>query len=157
MMHYNRIRRVYPDTSVVGGIFDDEFRKQTYPFWNAVSNCEIQIIVSDILEKELELAPKQIAVFFENLPESQKEYVKATEESDSLADQYIAAKVVGQTSRDDCRHIAIATISHADVLVSWNFKHIVNVNRICGYNAVNMLFGYPQIEIRTPSEVVYET
>ncbi|MDR2706762.1 MAG: PIN domain-containing protein [Planctomycetaceae bacterium] len=157
MTNRNRIRRVYPDTSVVGGAFDEEFRKQTYPFWNAVNNGEFHIIVSDILKKELERAPKQVMVFFENLPESQKEYVIATEESDFLADQYIAAKVVGQTSRDDCRHIAIATINRADVLVSWNFKHIVNVNRICGYNGVNMLFGYPQIEIRTPSEVIYET
>jgi hypothetical protein len=74
-----------------------------------------------------------------------------------IAEQYIVKKVVGQTSRDDCRHTAIATISRVDVLVSWNFKHIVNVNRISGYNGVNMLLGYSQIEIRTPIEVIYET
>jgi hypothetical protein len=84
MENRNKIKRVYPDTSVVGGIFDEKFGKQTYPFWNAVRNCEIIIIVSDILEKELELAPERVITFFENLPESQKEYVSATEESDYL-------------------------------------------------------------------------
>jgi len=74
-----------------------------------------------------------------------------------LADSYIAENVVGKTSREDCFHIALATIYKADVLVSWNFKHIVNVIRIRGYNAVNMKLGYQTIDIRSPKEIiVYE-
>jgi len=55
-----------------------------------------------------------------------------------MAEEYIREKVVGETSRDDCRHIACATINKVDYLVSWNFKHIVNVFRIRGYNSINL-------------------
>jgi tryptophan 2,3-dioxygenase len=75
----------------------------------------------------------------------------------NLATEYIAEKVVGQTSFADCLHIAIATINKADFLVSWNFKHIVNVERIRGYNAINIKKGYKQLEIRSPREFeIYE-
>ena len=72
-----------------------------------------------------------------------------------LADKYMAEKVVGQTSADDCRHIASATISKVDILVSWNFKHIVNVYKIRGYNSINLRCGYSQLDIRSPQEIVY--
>ncbi len=67
---------------------------------------------------------------------------------------YIRDKVVGKTSRADCLHIALATIHNVDILVSWNFKHIVNINRIRGYNAVNLKLGYKTLEIRTPKEIM---
>jgi hypothetical protein len=63
--------------------------------------------------------------------------------------------VVGKTSRTDCFHIAMATINAVDILVSWNFKHIVNVKRIRGYNAVNLKLGYKVIDIRSPKEIIY--
>ncbi|MDR1290001.1 MAG: PIN domain-containing protein [Planctomycetaceae bacterium] len=151
-----KIKRVYPDTSVVGGLFDEEFRSLTKPFWDAVTNGQIKIVVSNILEDELEEAPEHVRTFFRDLPESQKEHVIVTQEAEILADKYIAANVVGHTSRDDCKHIATATLVNADVLVSWNFKHIVNIDKIRGYNGINLLLGYSQIEIRTPSEVIYE-
>jgi len=148
--------RIYIDTSVVGGYFDPEFEKRTRLFWDAVINGKIRVILSELLEKELENAPKHVREFFNKLPESQIERITATEESDKLAQQYIVAGVVGKTSFDDCQHIALATLARADVLVSWNFKHIVNIRRIQGYNGVNMLHGYPTIEIRTPAEVIYD-
>ena len=77
-----------------------------------------------------------------------------TEEAIQLADQYIIEKVVGKTSIEDCRHIALATINRVDVLVSWNFKHIVNLDRIKGYNSVNYRLGYPMIEIRSPKDLI---
>jgi hypothetical protein len=86
------------------------------------------------------------------------EYIEITPEAVELADRYITENVVGKTSRDDCIHIALATIFRADVLISWNFKHIVNYKRIRGYNAVNLKFGYPLIEIRSPQEMInYES
>jgi hypothetical protein len=81
--------------------------------------------------------------------------IELTEEAVQLADTYLAEKVVGKTSRVDCFHIALATIHQVDILVSWNFKHIVNVQRIRGYNAVNMKMGYPTIDIRSPKEIIY--
>ena len=82
------------------------------------------------------------------------EYVQVTQEAFELAEQYLQEKVVGQTSADDCRHIATATINKVDYLVSWNFKHIVNVFRIRGYNSVNLKNGYIQLDIRSPREIV---
>ena len=148
--------RVYVDTSVVGGMFDPEFERRTESFWNAVQDGRIRIIASNILIEELENSPKHVREFFHSLPKAQVEHVTATEDSDRLAEQYIEAGVVGKTSLDDCRHIALATVARADVLVSLNFKHIVNIRRIQGYNGVNMLHGYPTIEIRTPEEVIHD-
>ena len=71
-----------------------------------------------------------------------------------LTSLYITEKIVVQTSYDDCVHIALATINRADVLISWNFKHIVNLKRIHGYNAVNLKLGYPILEIRSPKEII---
>jgi len=147
-------KRVYVDTSVIGGNFDREFGKFTVPFWDAVCGARIIVVLSDVLADEIKLAPKHVREFYESLPLQQIERVALTEEAKALADKYIAERVVGQTSLVDCRHIAIATIHQADILVSWNFKHIVNVNRIRGYNAINMLMGYPIIDIRTPAEII---
>jgi hypothetical protein len=80
--------------------------------------------------------------------------IDLTEEAIKLADTYITEKVVGKTSLEDCRHIALATINKVDVLASWNFKHIVNLERIKGYNSVNLRFGYSIIEIRSPKDLV---
>lgn len=66
---------------------------------------------------------------------------------------YIDEKIVGKSSLLDCQHIATATLNHADVLVSWNFKHIVNLMRIKGYNSINLREGYQTLEIRTPKEI----
>ena len=90
---------------------------------------------------------------FENETKPFFESVELTDETQKLAEKYIMEKVVGKTSRADCQHIALATINKADVLVSWNFKHIVNLERIRGYNSVNFREGYQITEIRTPKEI----
>lgn len=120
-------QRIYIDTSVVGGYFDDEFSSDTIPFFEQAKNGEIRIIVSDLLDAELLRAPEFVKKLLIGIPETNIERVKLSKLAVMLADKYIAAKVVDKTSRADCQHIAIATISNADVLVSWNFKHIVNL------------------------------
>jgi hypothetical protein len=122
-------------------------------FFERVRNGDITIIVSDILEAELLRAPDFVKVLLQNIDKKNIEIVRLSPESIELADKYIEAKVVGKTSRADCQHIAIATICNADVLVSWNFKHIVNLDRIRGYNGINYQFGHKLIEIRTPKEI----
>ena len=146
-------QRIYIDTSVVGGYFDDEFSADTIPFFERVKNGEIIMIVSDILEAELLRAPDFVKKLLATMPELQTEKVRLSPEAIKLADKYIEAKVVGKTSRADCQHIAIATLCNADVLVSWNFKHIVNLDRIRGYNGINYQNGHKMIEIRTPKEI----
>jgi len=146
-------QRIYIDTSVVGGYFDDEFSADTIPFFERVKSGEIIIIVSDILEAELLRAPDFVRELLMEMPKLQIEKVRLSPEAIELADKYIDAKVVGKTSRADCQHIAIATFCNADVLVSWNFKHIVNLDRIRGYNGINYQNGHKMIEIRTPKEI----
>ena len=115
---------------------------------------QIICVYSDLSETELENAPQRVKDFFADLPKLHTQKVEVTEDAFELAQQYLDEKVVGQTSADDCRHIATATINKVDYLVSWNFKHIVNVFRIRGYNAVNLRCGYPPLDIRSPKEIV---
>ncbi len=146
--------RLYFDTSVFGGIYDIEFQHETNMLFKMVENDEIICVYSDLCELELENAPEQVVKHFLNLNKTQIEFVEITEEIDTLAQQYVNEKVVGETSIDDCRHIACATINKVDYLLSWNFKHIVNVFRIRGYNLINIKNGYNQIDIRSPKEII---
>ena len=146
--------RLYFDTSVFGGIFDEEFRLETEKLFDMVENGEIICVYSDLTISELENAPEKVKDHFKNLSSANMLKVEIMEEGFSLADQYIAEKVVGRTSYDDCLHIATATLNKVDYLVSWNFKHIVNVFRIRGYNSINIKNGLVQLDIRSPKEIV---
>ncbi len=146
--------RLYFDTSVFGGIFDVEFKEETEKLFAMVRRREIICVYSDLTELELENAPEKVKEHFLNLSDDYTEFVEITQQIEDLAREYIAEKVVGQTSLDDCRHIAAATINKADYLVSWNFKHIVNIFRIRGYNAINLKNGYIQIDIRSPKDII---
>ena len=147
-------QRIYIDTSVVGGYFDEEFNEATIMLFERLDNNEIIFVVSDLLDLELLKAPQQVRQLLLNYPADKFQRVELTEEAIMLADTYISEKVVGKTSLEDCRHIALATINKVDVLASWNFKHIVNLDRIKGYNSVNMRLGYSIIEIRSPKDLV---
>ena len=147
-------QRIYIDTSVVGGYFDDEFKEATMLLFNRFENGEITFVVSNLLDLELLNAPNQVRELLLKFPTDNFERVNLTEEVIKLADAYIEEKVVGKTSLEDCRHIALATINKVDVLASWNFKHIVNLDRIKGYNSVNLRLGYTMIEIRSPKDLI---
>jgi hypothetical protein len=84
------------------------------------------------------------------------ENVFLSEEAEELAAQYLQYGVVGGKVLADAQHIAIASVARVDVLVSWNFQQIVNLNRIRAFNAVNLRLGYQILEIRSPREVVNE-
>ncbi len=146
--------RIYFDTSVFGGIYDIEFQHETEMLFEMVKNGELICVYSDLCELELENAPKKVKEHFLSLDKRQTEFVEITEEINQLAEEYINEKVVGETSIDDCRHIACAAINKVDYLISWNFKHIVNVFRIRGYNAINLKNGYIQLDIRSPKEII---
>lgn len=126
----------------------------TKAFFDKVERDEITLVVSELLQAELLRAPEQVRSHLDKYSKTQIETVELTEEAIILADRYIAEQVVGATSRADCQHIAIATIGKVDVLVSWNFKHIVNLKRIRGYNSVNLKNNYAMLEIRTPNEIL---
>ena len=151
----DRAAKIYLDTSVFGGFYDSDFEEETQILFEKIKLGQFQVIYSNTTEEELLGAPEKVQELLPNLPESLKTRVELTEEAVNLADTYLAENVVGRTSRSDCFHIAMATIYEVDILVSWNFKHIVNVKRIRGYNAVNMKLGYKTIDIRSPKEIIY--
>lgn len=142
------------DISVFGGLFDEEFKEFTEPLFDRIDKNEFSIIFSNVTRDELSSAPKKIRQRAESLPENATEIVKSDIESAKLAKRYIDEYVVGKPSYADCLHIAIATIHNGDILVSWNFKHIVNVVEIIGYNSVNLAEGYKQIDICSPRELL---
>ena len=146
--------KIYIDTSIVGGYFDEEFSKATKELFGRLENREVTFVLSDVLLKELNSAPANVKKLLGEYPQECFEYVSLTQESIDLANRYIAEKVVSKTSLDDCRHIAIATINKVDVIASWNFKHIVNLEKIKGYNSVNLKYGYSMLEIRNPKELL---
>lgn len=146
-------QRIYIDTSVVGGYFDEEFKESTIALFERLENNEIVFVVSDLLDLELINAPEKVRNLLQKYSIDKFERFELNEESVKLADKYVVEKVVGKTSIADCRHIALATINKVDVLASWNFKHIVNLDRINGYNSVNFKLGYQMIEIRSPKDL----
>jgi hypothetical protein len=147
-------QRIYVDTSVIGGYYDEEFREWSELLFDKIRKGEIIMVYSEISEQELFDAPQRVRNLVKELPQNNIEYLEMSEEANTLADKYISENVVGMTSKTDCLHIALATIHKVDVLVSWNFKHIVNIKRIRGYNGMNILLGYSALEIRTPKEIL---
>lgn len=131
-----------------------EFEGASRQLMDMFTRGEALLVLSDLTLLELQEAPVDVRTVLEKVPEKHREYVELTEEATILAQHYIDTKVIGAAKRVDAQHIAIATINRVEVLVSWNFRHIVNLQRIRGYNSVNLLQGYPLLEIRTPEEVV---
>jgi len=146
--------RIYIDTSVIGGCLDKEFQNASRQLIDKFKQGEMIAVTSELTTLELKDAPKEIRDILREIPEKNIEYVELTEEALNLAKKYIAEGVIGGGKLVDAEHIAIATINRVDVLVSWNFRHIVNLQRIHGYNSVNLKYGYPLLEIRSPLEVI---
>lgn len=144
--------RLYIDTSVFGGHFDDEFSEHTIPFFERIDAREFYVLFSTVTQDELEKAPEKVKELVRSIHADITSFIEVDEEAINLALEYISENVVGKTSYADCLHIALATIHRADFLVSWNFKHIVNIERIRGYNSVNIKNGYKPLEIRSPRE-----
>ena len=147
-------QRFYFDTSVFGGVYDVEFEEDSIQLFEKVKLRQIICVYSDLTEGELFEAPEKVRTFFRDLKKEHIEIVSVNDEAINLARKYIDERVVGETSFDDCVHIALATIHKVDILVSWNFKHIVNIYRIRGYNSVNLSCGYQTLEIRSPKDII---
>ena len=145
--------RIYTDTSVIGGCEDDEFREPSCRLIEAIQRGELTLVLSELTLRELETAPEQVRMVLDRVPAAHIEAVALSPEAEELAAAYIEDGAIGERMRADALHIALATVARVDVLVSWNFKHIVNLRRIRAYNSVNLKRGFPLLEIRTPREV----
>ena len=144
--------RVYIENSVIGGYFDTVFEEATKKLFEKFRDGEYQAIISTHTYGELNNgAPENVKSNLETI--SYKKF-DITEEMMYLTQKYMDEKIVSEQYRSDALHIAIATVLGVDVLVSWNFKHIANLNKIKLFNSVNLKEGYKLLEIRTPWEVI---
>jgi len=151
-------QRLYIDTSVMGGYYDEEFQEATRLLFKRIINKEFEVYFSEINEAELMNAPQQVKEVKNLIPSDCFYYAEMTDETKELALLYISENALGQASRNDAYHIALASVNRVDCLISWNFKHIVNYDKIRMFNAINMRFGYPLINICSPLEFTnYDT
>ena len=148
--------RIYIDTSVIGGCFDEEFSEWSIRLFDDFINGKKIAVISDVTLEELEEAPVKIKNQLKKIPEISKEYIYLGQEAIDLSQNYINEGIVTNKSLIDTRHIAMATMNNVDILASWNFRHIVNYNKIKLYNSVNLKFGYNLIEIRNPRDLTDE-
>ncbi len=146
---------VYLDTSVIGGCFDVEFKVDSLHLIEQIINGIIIGVVSEITEKEIESAPVEIKDHYDRYRQILYK-LKSNSEVEYLADQYLKEEIVSSKFRNDCLHIAFGTVFEVDILVSWNFRHIVNYNKINKFNALNLKNGYKSLQIYSPSEVLYK-
>jgi predicted nucleic acid-binding protein len=150
--------KLYLDTSVFGGCYDeaegwDEDSKRVLNY------CQVgraKLIRTPLLDIELRAAPQKINALLQSIPESNQIRVPITEEITQLAEEYLSAKIMTRKSYEDCIHVAAATISRAHAIVSWNFKHIVRLDKIRAFNTVNLTLGYGMITILSPADVYLE-
>lgn len=145
---------IYVDASVVGGFEDVEFREDSLALWREFTTSRHTMVLPEHTLRELSGAPPAVRGRIEEVPTDHTVLLLDSPEASDLAEAYLQRGIVGSGSHADALHVALATVGQADILVSWNFKHIVNLGRIRLFNSVNLEMGYGTIEIRTPKEVL---
>ncbi len=128
--------RYYVDTSVFGGYYDEGYIEFSRLFFEQVVDNKYRIVYSNITLEELQNAPDRVQDILKNLPKECKEFVEITEKAERLANTYIETGVLSPKCLYDAQHIALASIHAVDVLTSWNFKHMINWDRIQSYNII---------------------
>jgi hypothetical protein len=145
--------RIYLDTSVIGGCFDVEFSEWSNGLMGDFAAGVYMPILSDVVAAEVQDAPEAVRQKYEVLLSGEHEFVIVTEEVVELADAYQRRKILTPKFYDDGLHIALASVAEADLLVSWNFKHIVHYDKIRLFSSVNLELGYKPLQIYSPREV----
>lgn len=148
-----KTQRIYLDTSVIGGCFDDEFEIWSNALINDICSGLFHGVTSEVVEAEIADAPKNVRVKFIDFLKLEPEILRVSAEIISLVDIYLEHKILAERFRNDMLHIALSTIADVDILVSWNFRHIVRYDKIRQFNAVNLEQGYHTLEIYSPREV----
>lgn len=148
-----RHRRVYADTSVFGGVFDEEFAIPSRIFFQQVKEGRFDLVSSALVADEIADATQRVRIFFDTM-NPWITFSDIPEEAVILRNAYLESGIVGTSSRDDAQHAALAVVLDCWTIVSWNFKHIVHVRKIPLYNGINQAQGYREIAIHTPQEVI---
>jgi len=145
---------VYVDTSVIGGCFDEEFEEWSILLFQEFLYGKKVMMLSDLTLQELELAKFKVREKVKEIPQNQISNIFVNDEVIHLAEKYIEEGALTLKSYNVAFNIALATLNNADVLSSWNFKHIVNLDRIKLYNSINLRLSYKIIEIKSPREIL---
>ncbi len=148
-----KLQRIYLDTSVLGGCFDQEFAEWSNGLMQDYRSGLYKPLLSEVTATELRGAPEKVQILYAELLAVGAEILEVTERALELADAYQQHEILTPKYYDDGLHIAVATVGEADVLVSWNFKHIVRFDKIRVFNAVNLEYGYKPLQIFSPREV----
>ena len=145
---------VYADTSVFGGVFDEEFHQASQSFFDMVRQGYFNLLTSVVVKEELEPAPSEVLALFEEMLDFAK-IAEISKEALQLREAYLNAGILTGQWSTDALHVALATVADCSMIVSWNFRHIVHFSKIPLYNAVNTLYGYSNIAIHSPQETIY--
>ena len=145
--------RVYADTSVYGAVFDEGFEDASLRFFEQVLAGRYRLVISSLVRDEIAPAPAQVRQFFAGMVEVGERF-EVDDEAQRLCEAYLSAGIVSEDHRDDALHVAMATVTECSMIVSWNFKHIVQVQRMPLYNAVNVLNSRGHLVIASPLEVI---
>lgn len=146
-------QRIYVDTSVIGGCFDSEFSTWSNGLMRDFEQDSFIPVISTLTAAEVDNAPAIVQGKFVELLSLAPELISTSEESSALADMYQERRILTSKYYNDGLHIALATVAEVDVVVSWNFRHIVHFQKIRLFNAVNLEQGHKQIHIFSPREV----
>ena len=149
----NQQMKVYADTSGFGSVFDSEFSDPSREFFDDVDARRFALVISSVVVSELQPAPLEVWRFFARYAE-EAQVLEISDEALELQSNHIRFGVVTERSVEDALHVALATVSGCDLIVSWNFKDIVHFHKIRKYNAVNMFYGRGQLGIYSPLEVI---
>ena len=155
MKAHGRSLRIYVDTSVIGGCLDEEFSEDSKRLISAVLNKKVVMLLSEVVVEEIREAPSEVQEILDSIPIENTEIVPLSAQVRELRDAYLQAGIVGKKSTDDATHVACASVARADAIVSWNFKHIVRLDKMKAYNQVNFSHGYAILTIVSPREVQF--
>ena len=152
--------KLYLDTSTISHLFADDAPEKmvdTNLFWEDVISNKYDIFLSPLVIDELENChePKR-SQMFSKLELVQFQILEKTDEVSRLAREYIAGGVLKEKSHDDCLHIAFAVVHDCDIIVSWNFRHLVNYKTINKVKIVNAINNYREISIINPTMLLEE-
>ena len=150
-----RIQRVYIDTSVIGGCFDSEFALWSNGLMQDFQMGLFRPVISDLTTVEINVAPDFVQNKYAELLDLEHDILEVGDEALDLLGSYQMREVIGDKYRNDMLHIALATVAEVDILVSWNFKHIVHFDKIRRFNAINSELGYKHLDIHSPREVTH--
>jgi len=149
--------KFYLDTSVFGSLFDFEDPRRveiTRSLLEEIKKTTFEAFISPLVVAEIGKAPYDVRSGLINaVAEFHLPVLNETEESIKLAQDYIQEGIIPERFRDDARHIAIPVVYELDGLISWNYRHMVNIRVKRVVNAINLRLGYKPIEILSPEEV----